>query len=353
MGEPDIDVLVIGASQAGLAAGHHLSRRRLQFHVVERSRRIGDSWRCRYDSLTLFTPRALSQICGHPQTGEAYGYPTRDEFADYLEAFARQAPLTVTLGVGVMVLEQAARGFRAWLSDGSIVDCRTVIVATGGFQKSLRPAPSSGFAGTVLQLDPESYRSPAGVSQGSVLVVGDGASGRDIAHDLAGAAGVKVWLARGRPRKLLPERVLGVNTWWWLSTLGFLTTRPGSWLGRRMREADPFPDRGRSDAALIARGVTLTPRLAEATDSTAVFSDRSRVAVGTVIWAVGYRDDFGWLRVRGAKDQAGNVLHEAGVSPVGGLYYVGRPWQRNRASALVMGASDDAQFVVDHLAGRR
>jgi putative flavoprotein involved in K+ transport len=68
-----------------------------------------------------------------------------------------------------------------------------------------------------------------------------------------------------------------------------------------------------------------------------------------VIWSLGYRDDLGWLKLRGALDEAGAPLHSEGRSPVPGLWYVGRPWQRNRASGLIVGAGDDAALIVQQI----
>ena len=94
-GSGEIDVLVIGAGQAGLAAGYYLARTELSFLIVDRHARIGDSWRRRYDSMTLFTPRAFSSLPGLALDGDPDGYPTRDEFANYLETYASQFDLRV------------------------------------------------------------------------------------------------------------------------------------------------------------------------------------------------------------------------------------------------------------------
>lgn len=91
----------------------------------------------------------------------------------------------------------------------------------------------------IQQLTATTYRDPSQIVPGRTLVVGDGASGRDIAAELS--ANHKVLLATGKPRKLIPEFFLGKNVWWWFSTLGVLSAPAESWLGKRMRTADPFP----------------------------------------------------------------------------------------------------------------
>lgn len=343
-----LDALVIGAGQAGLATGYYLKHRGLDFYIIEQSTRVGDSWRRRYESLTLFTPRALSALPGLPLAGDADGYPSREEFADYLENYAARSRLPVATGVRVVELIRDGVEFLAMLSDGSTARSRSVVVATGGFQKPVRPAIATGFDKSVDQHDPETYRSSQDIPSGRVLVVGDGASGRDIAAELA--ATHETLLAVGKPRRLFPERIFGRSVWWWLKKVGLMRARSDGFLGRIMRRTDPFPDRGRSLPALQARGVRIAPRLIAAKARTASFSDGTSIDVDAVIWAIGYRDDFNWLRLPQAKDADGKILHAEGVSPVPGLYYVGRAWQRNRASALVMGAGDDAASIVRRIA---
>ena len=346
--EFDTDVLVIGAGQAGLAAGFHLKRAGFDFRILEKAERLGASWRQRYESLTLFTPRAFSALPGLTMPGDPDGYPSRDEFAGYLEAYASSHGLPVTFGCHVVSLTKEAHGFRVALDDGLSMRSRNIVVATGGFQKSLRSQVSAGFDGSVPQLDPETYRNPDSVPPGRVLVVRDGASGRDIATELSATR--EVWLATGKPRKLFPERILGKSVWWWLDRLGLMRASPASFVGRGMRKRDPFPDREGSLSALAGKGVRIAPRLTTAGGRLATFSDGTTVEVDAVIWAIGYRDDFAWIKISEALDENGGVQHAEGVSPVLGLYFVGRPWQRNRASALVKGAGDDAAPIVAAIA---
>lgn len=337
--------LFVGAGQAGLAAGYHLKRAGLPFEIVDAGKRIGDSWRSRYASPTLFTPRAFSALPGMDMSGDPDGYPSRDEFADYLEAYAERFDIRVTLNAKVTSLGQSQQGFRAALDNRRRIQSSHVIIATGGFQIPIVPPLADGFETDVLQLTAASYRGPDQIPPGDALVVGDGASGRDIAVELAGSR--TVWLATGKPRKLFPERILGRSMWWWLKILGLMKVPATSAIGRIMRSADPFPDRDRSLQSLRATGVRIAPRLVAANGRSVKFSDDTKAEVSTVIWAVGYRDETSWIEIEGALDPQRRFLHEDGVSPVGGLYFVGRPWQRNRASALVMGAGDDAAVIVD------
>jgi putative flavoprotein involved in K+ transport len=344
------DVLVIGAGQAGLAAGYHLKRAGLSFEIVDAGNRIGDSWRSRYASLTLFTPRAFSALPGMDMPGDPDGYPSRDEFADYLEAYTERFDIRVTLNAKVTSLGHSQQGFEAALENGRRIHASHVIIATGGFQSPIVPPLAHGFETDVLQLTAVTYRGPDQIPPGNVLVVGDGASGRDIAVELAGSR--TVWLATGKPRKLFPERILGRSMWWWLTFLGLMKVPATSAIGRMMRRADPFPDRNRNLQTLRRAGVRVVPRLVQANGRTATFSDDGKAEIAAVIWTAGYRDETAWIEIPGALDPQRRFLHESGVSPVAGLYFVGRPWQRNRASALVMGAGDDAAVVVHALKAR-
>ncbi len=195
-----IPVLVIGAGQAGLAAAYRLQQSGIDFCIVEGAGRIGDSWRKRYASLTLFTPRRFSALPGLGLDGDPEGYATRDEFADYLERYADFHRLAVSTGTGVEKLNRRADGmFAALLTTGEIVLAGSVIVSTGGFQRAVVPSVAAGLDEGVNQLTSETYREPSSVAPGTVLVVGDGASGRDIAAELA--ASHRVLLATGKPRR--------------------------------------------------------------------------------------------------------------------------------------------------------
>lgn len=99
-------VLVIGAGQAGLAAAHYLKIADLPFTILDRNSHVGDSWRARYDSLTLFTPRQFSALPGLELPGNRELYASRDEFADYLERYAQHFGLPVHLGRNVVRLTQ-------------------------------------------------------------------------------------------------------------------------------------------------------------------------------------------------------------------------------------------------------
>lgn len=344
------DVLVIGAGQAGLAAAHALDAAGMTFLIVDASPAVGDSWRERYDGLTLFTPRSISALPGMPLVGDPYGYATKDEFAEHLARYADRNNHEVISATKIVRLLRVGRLFEAFTTDGLTITSRAVIVATGSFPVPRIPALSRSVPVSVDQLHVADFQDPSAIADGAVLVVGDGASGRDIA--LALSATHRVLLAGGRKRRLLPERILGRNVWYWLERLGLLRASASSFIGRRMRDADPFPRRGNDDGSLTRAGMVRRPRLTGFDGGMVVFEDASRAEVRTIVWATGYVDDFRWIEIEGATGSNGEAIHLQGVSPVDGLYFVGRPWQRNRASGLIAGVRDDASFVVDYLQRR-
>ncbi|MDQ2683966.1 MAG: NAD(P)/FAD-dependent oxidoreductase, partial [Chloroflexota bacterium] len=254
-----LDVLVIGAGQAGLALGYQLREQGKQFLIVDRYDRIGESWRRRFNSLTLFTPRSYSALPGLPVPGDPDGYPTKDEIADYLEEYARHFALPVELDTEIVRLERQGDLFVATTDTWNVYTAREVVLATGAFQTPVMPEISQDFAPEVTQLTPESYRAPGATPAGTVLMVGDGATGRQIARELADTH--QVLLATGRPRKVTPHRVLGKPIFWWLDKLGLLTAPAESRIGRKLRTNDPFPGKDLGLGKLQKAGITITGRL--------------------------------------------------------------------------------------------
>jgi putative flavoprotein involved in K+ transport len=344
----DLDVLVIGGGQAGLAMGYHLKRAGHRFQIVERQGRLGDSWRNRYDSLVLFTPRAYSALPGLAVPGDPDGYPSKDEIADYLEHYARHFELPVLLETGIRSLTRLDGGFRARTDAGEIIDARAVVLATGAFQRSTVPAISPGLSPDVLQLTTEDYRRPDQVPPGRVLVVGDGATGRQIAMELA--ATHKVLLATGRPRRVSPERILGKSVFWWMDRLGILRPSRETRVGKYLMRTDPFPGKALGLRRLRRYGIRVVGRLSHTDENRVGFAGGEMAEVDAVLWATGYHDDGKWVAIPEVKDASGGFVHQRGVSPMPDLYLMGRSWQWTRGSALLTGVGDDAAYVASRIA---
>jgi putative flavoprotein involved in K+ transport len=345
-----LDVLVIGGGQAGLAMGYHLKRAGFRFQIVERNPRLGDSWRNRYDSLVLFTPRAYSALPGLPLEGDPERYPGKDEIADYLERYAGYFDLPVVMETGIRSLTRVNGGFRARTDAGEIVDARAVVLATGAFQRPAIPMISRQLSPDVAQFTSESYKHPCQVPSGRVLVVGDGATGRQIAVELIDKH--EVLLATGRPRRVSPQRILGRSVFWWMDRLGILRASRETRVGRYLMEADPFPGKDLTLGRLRCQGIGVVGRLSHADGKRVGFADDKTAEVDAVIWTTGYEDDGRWVAIPEAKDVCRKFVHRRGVSPISGLYFVGRSWQWTRGSALLAGVGDDASYVASRITER-
>src|SRR5918993_4235563 len=345
---PELDVLIIGGGQAGPAMGSRLKETSFRFRIAERHPRVGDSWRNRYASLILFTPRSYSALPGLAVPGDPEGYPTKDEMADYLEAYAKRFELPMALESGIRRLERLDGGFRATTEAGEPIDSRAVVLATGAFQRPAIPPISKGLSDEVTQLAPEDYRTPGQLAAGRVLVVGDGATGRQIALELT--ENHEVLLAAGRPRRVSPDRILGRSVFWWMDNLGVLRASRESRIGNYLMEADPFPGKRLELDELRQRGVGVVGRVTQAEGKKVSFADGKAAEVDAVVWATGYRDDVDWVEIPEAKDARGNFMHYRGVSPLPNLCFVGRSWQWTRGSALFAGVGEDAAYLTEHLA---
>jgi putative flavoprotein involved in K+ transport len=341
-----LDVLIIGGGQAGLAMGHHLKKTPFSFRIAERHARVGDSWRKRYASLVLFTPRSYSALPGLAVPDDPEGFPTKDEMADYLETYANHFALPVTPGTGIRSLERVDGGFRATTEAGEPIDARAVVLATGAFQRPAIPPISKRLSSEVTQLAPEDYQSPNQLPPGRALVVGDGATGRQIALELT--ANHEVLLAAGRHRRVSPDRVLGRSVFWWMDKLGILRASRESAVGRYLMKADPFPGKRLELEQLQRQGVDVVGRVIQAEEDKVYFADGKAAEVDAVVWATGYSEDTGWVAIPEAKDDHGNFLHYRGVSPLPYLCFVGRSWQWTRGSALFAGVGEDAAYLTNH-----
>ncbi len=338
-----LDVVVIGGSQAGLAMAWYLARQHLRFVVLEAGPEPGHTWRSRWDSLTLFTPAQHDALPGMPFPGPPGTYPTKEQVAGYLNAYAAEFGLPVRLNTRVTALIRTAEGFEA-RTEGGVFRARQVVVATGPFQVPHVPSAAQQLDGSVTQLHSAGYRNPRTLPSGPVLVVGGGNSGFQIAEELA-AAGRPVDLSIGTKLPVLPQRIAGRDLFWWLTRLGLMRVSLESRLGRRMSSRDFII--GSSRRRLKAAGVRFRPAVADAGERTVSFTDGTSLDVGLVIWATGYRSDYSWIDIRGVIG-GGKVVHRRGVTDVPGLYFVGLSWQHTRGSALLGFVHDDTA----HLAGR-
>jgi putative flavoprotein involved in K+ transport len=343
-----LDVLVIGAGQAGLALGHHLAARQASFLLLDAGPEVGHSWRSRWDSLRLFSPAAYDALPGMPFPAPSGDYhPSKDDVADYLQAYAQRFELPVRLNSPVFRLHRDADGtFIATTPSGTML-ARQVVVATGPFQTPHIPALAARLDPEVPQLHSADYRNPVQLPGGGrVLVVGAANSGLQIAAELAATQPVTVAVGT-RPTEL-PQRIAGRDLFFWLTRSGFFTVPSHTRIARRLRARGDLVI-GTSSRALRRRGIDFRPRLTDVDSHAATFADGTTVDVDAVVWATGYRPDYSWLHVPGVIVD-GAARHTAGVTDVPGLYFLGLPWQTSRGSALLGFVGADAAALSGRLA---
>ena len=342
-----LDVLVIGAGQAGLALGHHLSRTGARFLIVDAAAEVGDSWGRRWDSLQLFTPAQYDNLPGLAFPADHDTYPGKDDVADYLDRYITEFDLPIRLSTSVSALSRTADGHYLANAGEDDFEARQVVIATGPFQAPVIPDVAGRLDPGVIQLHSNDYRNPDAFPAGRVLVVGAGNSGCQIAKELSTTHDVEI--SAGEPNPVLPQRPLGRDIWWWASGLRVDRITTGSLLGRRLAGRDPvFGDGPRQ---LDRRyGVAIRPRVTGATGRTVTFQDGTSTQVDAVVWATGYRTDHSWIDVPGAVGDGGRLRQVRGVTPAPGLYTLGLPWQHTRGSALLGWVGADAAFIAAQIA---
>jgi putative flavoprotein involved in K+ transport len=182
------------------------------------------------------------------------------------------------------------------------------------------------------------------VPKGSVLVVGGGNTGYQIASELSSTH--HVHLAVGGRQKPLPQKLLGRDLFWWLVTTRLFKTGIDSRLGQKLSRRETLI--GSSPQALKQQGVKMKPRMTGASGRTVSFSDGSVLSVDTVIWATGFSLDHSWIKLP-IVDQDGTARHRRGVTDLPGLYFLGLPWQHTRGSALLGWVKEDAEYIAERI----
>lgn len=338
-----IDTIIVGGAQAGLAMGYRLGQKGKSYLILDAHKRTGDSWRVRYDSMKLFTSRAYCQLPGKVMNGDPGGYADKNEMANYLEHYAKQFELNIRHEAKVTNVCKNGNGYLVEVADGSSYKAKVVIIASGGFSVPMTLGEDVLANLDAPQYTVDSYKNADNMPQGTVLVVGDGASGRQIALDLLPKR--MVLLATGKKRNMLPQRLLGKDIFHWLDKLGILWADKKTLIAKIVRKRDPFPGKHLDLGKLKTQGVGIVGKLSHFDKDQAIFADGQKHKIDAVVWSMGYYHDTSWLDVDGALDANNSYIQEKGVSPVSGLYYIGLPWQTCRASALLAGVGKDAEYI--------
>ncbi len=350
-----IETVIIGAGQAGLAAGYHLRRRGRPFVILDASSRIGDNWRRQWDSLRLYSPAKYDSLPGLPFPARKWSFPGKDDVGDYLETYARTFELPVQLGTRVTGLDPEGEGFRVTTGRGTWT-CENVVVASGTFGRTPNvPGVAAQLDASILQLHSSEYRRPGQLRDGPVLVVGASHSGCDIAFEVAES---RPTILAGRDCGQIPPRlespamhvIFPVLIFAWRHVLTRRTPMGRKEMAEVRHHGGPMLRVKRSD--LADRGVErVTSRIEEVRDGLPVVDGTPR-EVATVVWATGFRQTFDWIHLP-ILGEDGWPRELRGVVPeADGLFFCGLSFQYAFSSMLLAGAGRDANLVADRIAAR-
>jgi putative flavoprotein involved in K+ transport len=406
MGVESLTTVVIGAGHAGLAASHFLSAASIDHVVLERGE-VANSWRReRWDSLRLLTPNWCSRLPGHHYDGpDPDGYMTVGEVIEFIDRFATVCRAPVRTKTAVTSVRRVDGGYHVTTSQGEL-RCRSVVIASGACNRPVVPPFAEAVPSFIEQLTPFDYRDPTQLPEGGVLVVGASATGVQLADEIR-RSGRPVILSVGEHVRM-PRTYRGRDVLWWMDAAGVWDQRHDEIedLDRARRLPSPqlvgTPERRTLDLnALMDAGVELVGRMAAVRDGRALFSgglrnalsladlklgrllttfdewatekgvddevapperpeptrapaaprlqiDLTRGEIRTIVWATGFRPEYGWLDVP-VVDAKGQLRHDGGVVDSPGLYALGLPVLRRRKSTFIHGIEDDAREVIDHL----
>jgi len=403
-----IPTVVIGAGHAGLAVSHLLTQRGIDHVVLERGE-VANTWRReRWDSLRLLTPNWQARLPGFAYDGDdPNGFMTMPEVVDFIDGYARWVNAPVETGTVVESLRREDDRYVV-ASNGRIWDARSVVIASGGFNRPKVPAVAADLPPGVESVTAFDYKRPEQLEEGGVLVVGASATGVQLAEEIH-RSGRSVSVSVGEHVRM-PRTYRGRDIQWWLDQIGRLDERYDEVddLVRARHVPSPqlvgTPERRTVDLnTLTQQGVRLVGRINAISEGTAYFSgslrnvcsladlkqtrlldlvdewavesgvdpevaeperypdtavdddpalalDLTDGSIETVVWATGYQPDYSWLEIP-VFDRKGEVKHDGGVvtdSP--GLYRIGLNFLRRRKSSFIHGAEDDAVDITEHLA---
>lgn len=349
----DFDTVVVGGGQTGLVTGYYLQHEGLDFVILDASKRVGDAWRNRWDSLRLFTQAFMNGLPGMDLVGDKNSFVGKDEVADYLETYANAMGLPVMHATRVHRVARSDDGRFTVETNRGEFRCNQVVVAMADYQKPKVPAFAPDLSPDIVQMHSSQYRNAGQLQDGPVLVVGFGNSGTDIAHDVAQTHPTTI---AGNPGPAIPFALEG----WFGRHIGTRLVRfamvrvlnTSTPIGRRARPkmlAAKKPPLVRVRPKEIAdAGVARVGRIESVEEGRPVADDGTVLDIANVIWCTGFRPGFDWIDLP-VFNEDGTPKHERGITEVPGLYFLGLFFLHAVWSETITGVQPDARYVVGHL----
>jgi putative flavoprotein involved in K+ transport len=351
-----VHTIVMGGGQAGLAVGYHLAKRGESFLILDANQRVGDAWRNRWDSLRLFSPARYVEMPGFAYPGPGDAFPTKDQIADHLEAYAKHFRLPVLSGSKVDRLAKEDGRF-VIEAGGQSFEADNVVVAMANYQVPKTPLFAPALTADIVQIHAHSYKNPSQLREGGVLVVGVGNSGADIAIEVAKSH--PTWIA-GKESGHIPWPIDTFLARHFLIRLirflGHHVLTTSTRMGRKARpkmikQAGPLVRVKPQD--LIDAGIKRVGKVIGVRDGLPLLAEDVTLDVQNVIWCTGYQPGFSWIDLP-VFGEDGRPQHERGVvANVPGLYFVGLHFLYSMTSATVTGVGRDAEHVVEAIYSRQ
>ena len=397
--------VIVGGGQAGLSMSYCLKQRGIDHLVLEKNA-VTHTWRTqRWDSFCLVTPNWQCTLPDYPYRGDdPYGFMKKDELIAYLDGFIKHVNAPVCQGVAVQRVASTPKGGYTIQTSAGSVSADQVVVASGGYHTPIIPRMAERIPADIVQMHSEQYRNPQALPEGTVLVVGSGQSGSQIAEDLH-LAGRKVVLAVGdAPRCARFYRGKDVVEWLALmnyydmpvdshplregvrdNTNHYVTGRDGGRdidlrrfasegmqlygllkgldgetlhfapdLRSKLDDADKIYNgiNASIDKFIAQQNMDAPPASVYApvwqpNDERTALNLRE-ANITAIIWCIGFTPDFSWLDVPVFSGR-GNPSHTRGVTHARGLYFLGLPWLHTWGSGRFSGVARDAKFLADRI----
>jgi putative flavoprotein involved in K+ transport len=332
-------VLVIGAGQCGLAAGRYLQNKGIDFLILEKNKHIGDNWRKRYESLTLFTPASLSALPELPMAIDPKSRPGKNQMADYFNRYVEHFDLPVHVNEEVLEIRKESGNFLVKTSFGEYT-AQKIIYAAGFCDKPYLPEWAAGL--TIPYIHSSEYKTPVSVKGKKVLLVGTGNSAAQIGAELTKYFGVH-WSTNKKP-KFSALHMFGRNILTLAKKLGRLDKAVSE---KTILNGEAIYLFG--DLKKQLKKAQRKKKVVKAEGSVISFDGGETKSYDFVLFATGFKPNFDFIIIPEFENDLVQLRKQQGLSVVSGLYFLGIPYQRSRSSQLIYGAQRDAAYIVEQI----